>query len=135
MKNILLSAVCAVLLLVSTPKALWANQDALDIVYRYTAALASGDVEEIKNVLSGRIYNSRKVLIEQNTEYPNSLRSYYSGASFGVAMSAGDSEHYPEGLLVNVQIIFGNGNSGTETLILMESDRGNSDWRIVDIVR
>ena len=107
----------------------------LSITDRYTQALTAGDVNVLKAILGGRLYRTRRVLLEQNTEYPSKLREYYTGANFASALSTRVSERYENSRLVDVEILFGNGDSTTTTLILQESTVGASDWKIVDYVR
>jgi ABC-type transporter MlaC component len=44
-------------------------------------ALKDGDVNRIESYLSAEEYADYKVLFEQNTDYPEFLRSYYQGAT------------------------------------------------------
>jgi hypothetical protein len=50
-------------------------------------ALRNGDVQTIKLYLSDQEYGRRKVLFEQNYEYPAFLRNFYRGAAVRVGRS------------------------------------------------
>ena len=105
----------------------------LGTVELYTQALKAGDVEEIKRLLGGRLYEKRRVLLEENTEYSDWLKQYYAGASFSFPTGVTSSDQYP-GKLVNVQIQRGNGETVT-TNLLMQSPTGSDKWEIVDQFR
>ena len=51
-------------------------------------ALRSGDTEAIKNYISGDMYRQKKVLLEENKDYPRFLREFYRGANFSVERAA-----------------------------------------------
>ncbi len=47
---------------------------------------------QIKNLLGGRLYEKRRALLEENTEYSDWLRQYYAGASFSFPTDVTSSE-------------------------------------------
>ena len=68
----------------------------LETVELYTQALKSGDVEELKSLLGGRLYEKRRALLEENTEYSDWLRRYYADASFSFPTGVtGNSDQFP----------------------------------------
>ena len=105
----------------------------LETVELYTQALKSGDVEEIKNLLGGRLYEKRRALLEENTEYSDWLRQYYAGASFSFPTGVTSSEQNP-GKNVNVDIHLGNGEIVTTRLVL-SLPTGSDKWKIVNQLR
>jgi hypothetical protein len=55
-----------------------------DTLLHYFQALKNGDIETINNLISGEMYNSNKVLLEQNENYPEYLKKAYQGADFKI---------------------------------------------------
>lgn len=47
-------------------------------------ALKEGDVETIRQCISGDMYDRYKILLEQNKNYPEFLRKFYLGATFRI---------------------------------------------------
>ena len=109
------------------------DNEILETVELYTQALKSGDVETIKNLLGGRLYEKRRALLEENTEYSGWLKQYYSGASFSFPTGVTSSEQYP-GKHVNVDIILKNGETVTTRLVL-SLPAGSDKWKIVGQLR
>ena len=105
----------------------------LETVELYTQALKSGDVEELKNLLGGKLYEKRRVLLEENTEYSDWLKQYYAGASFSFPTGVTSSDQYP-GKQVNVDIHLGNGETVAAHLLL-QSPTGSDQWKIVGQLR
>ena len=105
----------------------------LETVELYTQALKAGDVEEIKKLLGGRLYEKRRALLEENTEYSDWLKQYYAGASFSYPAGVTSSEQSP-GKLVNVETQLGNGETVT-TNLLLQSPTGSDRWEIVGQIR
>lgn len=101
----------------------------LKTVELYTQALKSGDVEELKSLLGGRLYEKRRVLLEENAEYSDWLKQYYAGASFSFPTGVTSSDQYP-GKHVNVDIHLGNGET-VATHLLLQSSAGSDKWKIV----
>jgi hypothetical protein len=111
-----------------------ASGDPVETVERYTQALAAGDVNALKAVLGGRLYAKRRVLLEENAEYPALLRRHYAGASFSSARSSRSSDRYPDATLVNIEMLMASGERLTTTLVLEQSADG-SGWKIIDETR
>ena len=105
-------------------------QDA--VVLPFFEALKNGDVNEIKQYLSTRMYNEYKTLLEQNKEYPEFLRNYYRDATFSIASASKiDGE-----IEVDVIIEFPNNSQSVSKLIVSEETQrdaaipGKQRWRI-----
>ena len=106
----------------------------LKTVELYTQALKSGDVEEIKNLLGGRLYEKRRVLLEENTEYSDWLKQYYAGASFSFPTGVTSSSDQFPGKQVDVELHLGNVETVT-THLLLQSPTGSDQWKIVGQLR
>ena len=55
-----------------------------DTVLSYFQALKNGDIETIKDSITGEMYKKRKVLLEQNENYSEFLKNVYQGAEFQI---------------------------------------------------
>lgn len=99
-----------------------------DTVIQYFEASKNGDSETIKKLIGGSFYNQRKVLLEENKDYPDFLRNYYRGAEFQL----GDTIMKKGGTVgvVNIRIQFPNGNVDQAKLLLMKDASGT--WKVVD---
>jgi hypothetical protein len=88
-------------------------------------ALKNGEVDEIKQYLSDDMYEKRRVLLEQNREYPAFLREYYAGAQFSVveAIREGDD------ILVGIMINFAGGHR-TKTRLRLRNETANPSLSI-----
>jgi hypothetical protein len=100
----------------------------------YFDALKSGDVSIIKQLISGRMHERNKTLLEQNTEYPEFLRSYYQNVTFAVK----NVETYGDDILVTAMLEFPNYEQVDSRYILRKNiEEGNAGgigrgWVIVD---
>lgn len=123
-----LSVIVTVLLLATTP-AYGDDARVLDTVERYNAALQAGDVGALKELLGGRLYKKRRVLLEENTEYSDWLKQYYAGAHFsypsGVTSEAGTADK-----LVEVETQLRSGEQVITNLVL-QSTPDTDEWKIV----
>jgi len=99
-----------------------------DTVVRYTEALRTGDTVGVQSQLGGRLYEKKKLLLEENDEYPDFLRRFYQGAEFSVSSELNDLG--PRGLGVDFAVHFPGGNSSEYTAIVEQGDDGS--WKIVD---
>jgi hypothetical protein len=89
-------------------------------------ALRSGDTEAIKNYISGDMYHQKKVLLEENKDYPRFLREFYRGANFSVERAVlidGD-------IIANVVIEFPDGDKSHVLLRLTIS--GDQRWKVAN---
>ena len=94
-----------------------------DTVISYFQALKAGDVKSIKNLITGELFDKRKVLLEQNENYPEFLKRHYQGAEFQIkAASIKDNNAQ-----INVEVNFPDGIRPF-VLFLIRDDAGN--WKI-----
>ena len=99
----------------------------------YFEALKNGDVNSIKMLISGRMYEKYKVLLEKNKDYPQFLRDYYWGAEFRVEKV----ERVGRDISVSVAIKFpDHGTSNSKFLLRKKMDVPYPDviggrWKIV----
>ena len=61
-----------------------------NVLKPFFEALKNGDVSSLLELISGEMYRNNKVLLEQNEQYPEFLRKYYSGAKFIVEKAEAD---------------------------------------------
>ena len=86
-------------------------------VYPFFVALKEGDVSSIKQLIAGEMYESKKVLLEKNEEYPEFLKNYYQGIEFYVE-NATQSGNY---IIVDFLIEFPGGNRNFARLYLEQT--------------
>lgn len=132
MKRVLFNLCLIFSFLLSVSSAYADDTRILETVDRYTQALKSGDVQEIKKLVGGSLYKKRRALLEENTEYPDWLMRKYDGASFFLPSGVTSSDQYP-GQIVKVEILLESGELITTHLVLSPTDSGN--WIIVDQYR
>lgn len=101
----------------------------LDMVRLYFEAVKVGDVDTIQSYLGGKILKKRKILLEENTEYPNFLRDRFGAAEFLIRPSSNEQSE-ANGELVNVQIIFSDGSSFSTELVVEQDTSG--EWKIIE---
>ena len=106
----------------------------LETVNQYTQALSSGDVATLRSVLGGRLYAKRRLLLEENDEYPDWLRQYYYGARFSASLSDAGSDRYPSAMLVDVITTLASGEVASSRLVLQQNS-ADTNWKIVDQLR
>jgi hypothetical protein len=105
-----------------------------EIVLPFFSALKAGDVNSIKRYIAGDMYESKKVLLEQNKEYPEFLRNYYRGVEFYTENIAEDSGY----IIVDISVEYPNGDCGTAKLYLYQINDLNQGtqeseiWKIID---
>ncbi len=103
-------------------------------VYPFFMALKEGDVSSIKQLIAGEMYESKKVLLEKNKEYPDFLKNYYQGIEFYVE-NATQSGNY---IIVDFLIEFPGGNRNFARLYLEQTKINTSEsheggiWHIID---
>jgi len=129
----ILQRTCLLIVFMACALPLQAGDGVMETVERYTQALGTGDVSELKAVLGGRMYAKRRILLEENTEYPDFLRQHYAGASFSSAVSSRTSSRYSDGTLVDVSMLMSSGKTVTTTLVLQPVD--GAGWKIIDELR
>lgn len=103
-----------------------------NIVRPYFAALKKGDIKTLKALMAKDMYEERKVLLEQNKEYPDFLRRIYQDANFTV-LSAYEKGNY---ILVNAEITYSDGRKTQSTLYLinennrLKNQTSYGNWKI-----
>jgi hypothetical protein len=106
----------------------------IESVYPFFKALKEGDVDSIKQLIAGEMYESKKVLLEKNKEYPEFLRNYYEGIEFYVEDTTLSGNY----IIVDFLIEFADGHQSPARLYLEQSKINTSGqhvvgfWRIID---
>ena len=105
-----------------------------NVLKPFFEALKNGDVSSLLGLISGEMYKNNRVLLEQNKQYPEFLRKYYSGAKFRVEKAVQMNGE----VVVDVLIEFPSGRQSTNRWRLSEST-GNqlasgqmSGWKIIN---
>jgi hypothetical protein len=102
----------------------------------YFEALKNGDVSTLQHLISGRMLERNKVLLEQNTEYPEFLRNYYRNVTFEVEKV----EYFGSDIRVTVTLEFPGQERASFKYILqknanvLNSDGSPSGWTIAEIL-
>ena len=91
-----------------------------NIVRPYFAALKNGDTKSLKELMAKDMYEERKVLFEQNKEYPDFLRKLYHDVNF-IIVSANEEGN---DILVNVVMKYTDGRRNQIKLYLTNEDSG-----------
>ena len=93
------------------------------------SAMKNGEVEKIKNYISGEMFERNRVLLEQNREYPDFLRKFYNGVQFKVVevVRSGDI------VVANIMIIFQDGYE-SEIRLQLHRDRSGLTGRESDFI-
>jgi len=93
-------------------------------------ALKEGDVETIRQCISGDMYDRYKTLLEQNKNYPKFLRKFYLGAKFRIErVIAIDGD-------VNVDVTIDLPNSGTHlTKLCIRKATSSAPWKVVKKIK
>lgn len=135
LKILLISLYCSILQAQEVPVINGPYKALMDeIVFPFFEALKNGDVSSIKRYVAGDMYERKKVLLEQNQEYPEFLRNYYQGVEFYV-QKASESGRY---LIVDIEIEYPSGDYGSGKLYLQQINDITSGinkteiWRIID---
>ena len=103
-------------------------------VYPFFKALKEGDVSSIKQLIAGEMYESKKVLLEKNKEYPQFLRNHYEGVEFYVE----DTTQSGDFIIVDFIIEFSGENLNPARLYLAKTKIDSAEtvevarWRIID---
>lgn len=91
-----------------------------EVLHPFFMALKNGEVDEIKQYLSDDMYEKRRVLLEQNKEYPAFLREYYAGAQFSVVEAVREGDDILVGIMINFA-----GGHGTKTRLRLRNETAN----------
>jgi hypothetical protein len=95
-----------------------------EIVTAYFQALKEGNVKVVKNLISGNLYNNRRVLLEENPDYGNFLKKIYMGSHIQIM----DTVKKNGITYVDVKIEFQDGSNHLVTLLLKEDN--SKKWKI-----
>jgi hypothetical protein len=93
------------------------------------SAMKNGEVEKIKNYISGEMFERNRVLLEQNREYPDFLREFYDGAQFKVVEAVRNGDI----VLANIRVIFQDGYE-SEIRLQLHRDRSGLSGRESDFI-
>lgn len=95
-------------------------------------AFKNGDVDAIKEYISDDVYEKNKVLLEQNKEYPNFLRNFYSDAIFQVRKVVKSEEM----VFVDVRVRFPGGYQVVTKVQLKEGKNkaGDTIWKVINFM-
>ena len=96
----------------------------MDTVSSYSQALKSGDIGKIKQLITGKFYETNRVLLEENPNYPSFLRKHYDGSKSRILeiTHAKDSAH------AKIEISFIDGRS--EFFIIYLRRVAQNKWKI-----
>ena len=97
-------------------------QEPHDVVMAYYQAMKNGDVLAMKSYMGGKLYEKRKILLEQNANYPEFLRNHYERGDIQV----GEVHNG----VVKVMVQFPDGNINAHQLVVEQDSSGQ--WKIVD---
>lgn len=100
-------------------------------------ALGKGNVNTIRQFISGKMYDENKVLLEQNKEYPKFLREFYRGAKFSIdkviELETDTDAKSSVDTIVYVGIVFKTGDTN-QIRLRVKKDEGDLIWKVVDYV-
>ena len=97
-------------------------------VVQFFEASKNGDTARMKQLIAGSFYNQRKVLLEENTTYPDFLRKHYDGARLQITSMREDRR----GWVVEVRIKFADGTVDSNKFLVQKDASGS--WKIIDEV-
>jgi hypothetical protein len=97
-----------------------------EVVAMYFQALKSGDTETVKNLISGKLYEKRINLLENNQGYPAFLKRLYQGLNFQIVNTYQEADE----AYVDVVVLRQNGDHSPLTLKLTKD--GGESWNISD---
>ena len=96
-----------------------------ECVAQFFEASKNGDTARMKQLIAGTFYNQRKVLLEENTTYPDFLRKYYEGARLQITSMREDRG----GWVVEVRITFADGTVDSNKWLVQKDATGT--WKII----
>ena len=97
-------------------------------VLQFFNASRNGDVEQMRELISGSYYNRRKAVLENNESYPAFLVDHFLGSTTTIAELTID--HKNQVAVVTATTRFPDKTINTSRLILKKGDNGA--WKIVD---
>lgn len=80
-------------------------------------ALKNGDINTIKQYLSGDELEKNRILLEENANYPEFLRNYYRGADFQIEKVEKKDD---ADIIIGVRVFFPDGQTGAFDLQLQK---------------
>ena len=99
-----------------------------DCVMQFFEASKNGDTARMKQLMAGPFYAQRKTLIEENTTYPDFLRTHYAGARLQI----NSLREERSGWVVEVRINFPDGTVDSNKWLVQKAAGGT--WKIIDQV-
>ena len=97
-------------------------------VLEFFNASRNGDVEQMRELISGSYYNRRKAVLENDESYPAFLVDHFHGSTTNI--EASNIDHNNRVAVVTVTTHFPDKTINTTRLILKKE--GNGAWKIVD---
>jgi len=102
-----------------------------ETLWPFFNALKTGDTTKLLQYIDGPLQNRNKVLLQQNKNYSDLLKTKYEKAEFTInKISPIDNEK----LVADILIVTPRGNTIKRKLILNKKEGSNS-WKIVDEIR
>ena len=99
-----------------------------DCVMQFFEASKNGDTARMKQLMAGSFYTQRKTLLEENTTYPDFLRTHYDGARLQIMKMREE----PRGWVVEVRIKFADGTVDSNKFLVQKDASGA--WKITQEV-
>ena|SRR3972149_7261936 len=100
-------------------------------------AVKKGNVNTIRQYISGKMYDEQKVLLEQNKKYPKFLRKFYRGSKFSIdkvtELKTDTAAESSVDTIVYVRIEFKTGDTN-QIRLRVKKDEGDLIWKAVDYV-
>ena len=128
MKKFLTVIILILLTYLACPMVSYAGEP-FDTVTGYLEALKSGDTLVLKSHIGGRLYQNRKVLLEDNAQYSEFLRKFYEGSRFRILAVVTDEKNQIN-KFVDVEFQFQGGNKSLISFVVTKDPFGV--WKIVD---
>ena len=98
-----------------------------DTVRQFYLASQNGNITEMQQLIAGTFYNRRKILLEENSEYPYFLRTHYLDTRITVGKIIMDYDNAVA--TVTAGISYPDGSRESHRLVLKQDDNG--EWKIV----
>jgi len=96
-----------------------------DCVMQFFEASKNGDTARMKQLMTGSFYQQRKVLLEENTTYPDFLRKHYDGAHLQIT----NMREEPQGWVAEVRIKFPDATVDSNKWLVQKDASGT--WKII----
>ncbi len=126
MNKTILSLIAAFFFCISSANAEQNGPD--NTVLQFYNATRNGDVEQMRELISGSYYNKRKAVLENNDSYPAFLIDNFQGSTTNIEASNIDDKN--QVAVVTVTTRFPDQSISTSRLVLKKD--GNGAWKIVD---